>query len=105
MIVAFEREETESMATSSASVSSTVIFGVRRLDGAFHHTEEEHSGVKPPHSKSRPQSLLQFIESFDDFFLQQMLSLSYDWFPADHHFADSCARSGEHNRRQEIIVR
>ena len=46
-----------------------------------------------------PQFLLQFIETFDDLFLQQMLALGYDRFPVNDHFADRCPRSRKYNCR------
>jgi hypothetical protein len=65
----------------------------------------EQSGVKPPHSKSIPQSFLQFIKSFDDFFLHQVLTLGHNWFPGDDHFAYGCARRREDDCRQKVFIR
>src|SRR5205814_474570 len=69
MISELERAETESIATNSVSVCSTLIL-----------------------SRLRPQALLQIAESFDHFFLNQMTAFRYDGLSTDYDFAHGCPR-------------
>jgi hypothetical protein len=62
-------------------------------------SDENQSGVKPPHSKLTPELLLQFIESFDGIFLIQMLSFRNNRFAADYYFTDGRAGQRKHDRR------
>src|SRR5437879_1813819 len=102
MISAFECEETESIATSSRRVCSTVIlvwsapacrrFGLEfRLQAVLRMSLlSPPQGVTP--NSSTPQSLLQLIEALNDFFLHEVLPFRDDWLAADNNFADCRTR-------------
>jgi hypothetical protein len=86
--------------SAAATALWILLFGATRDD-----PKRRRRCALPPHSKLRPKSLLQFIESFDDVFLKYVLSFGHNWFAANHHFAYRRARRRKHDCSQQIITR
>src|SRR2546423_1261199 len=95
LISELERAETESIATKSASVCSTVIIG--SAPASFRSpTMREGRTVALAYARasdtSTPQSLLQIVESLDDFFLNQMAAFGNNRLAGDHDLAHRRSR-------------
>src|SRR5437763_6088549 len=95
LISELERAETESIATKSASVCSTVI--IWSAPASFRSpTMREGRTVALAYAAasdtSTPQSLLQIVESLDHFFLNQVLPFGNDWLTGDYNFAHGRSR-------------
>src|SRR5260221_1974394 len=70
------------------------------------HPKRRRRCALPAHSivRSTPKSLLQVIESLDDFFLHQMLAVGNDWPARDNNLPHRRARKRKDNAGKQVVT-